>query len=266
MISFIVLDGIDGCGKSTQAKLLKDWFENEQNRKVFLTREPGGTEIGKIVREYVMHSKDEKIDDITELLLYSADRTQHVLQIKEKINEGYIVICDRYYYSTIAYQAYGRGISLDIINQLNKISTSGFEPDLAFILNGDVEKCLLRSKSVTTKFDRLESLPLKFHENVSKGYDRIYNNNIVRINCNDDIDTIQQKIRLKNIVRINCNDDIDTIQQKIRLKIVSHENDYLVKLQDLLKTVNNDEILNTNQLLKSLIESEIKHIQVIRTA
>lgn len=166
---FISLEGIEGTGKSTQAKLLSKHL-SKKGYKAVLTQEPGGTLISSQIRKVLLSTKHNKMDYMTELLLYNAARVQH---IKEKIlpalREGRVVITDRFSDSTVAYQGYGRGISLKLIDSLDKEATARMRPDLTILLELDVKTGLMRNKHIN-KVDRLELEDIKFHEKVRKGF------------------------------------------------------------------------------------------------
>ena len=154
----IVLEGVEGCGKSTQLQLLSTGllssgpFRRLQQQdivpQVLTSREPGGTELGLKLRQLLLHQDAQvSIDDRTELLLYAADRAQHVAQvIKPALEQGCWVLCDRFVDSTLAYQGYGRGLNLDLIHQLNRIATAGVTPDLTLWLQLPVEQGLARAR------------------------------------------------------------------------------------------------------------------------
>ncbi len=163
---FITFEGIDGCGKTTQIELL-DKYLKEKNFKTTLTREPGGSDIGKKLREILLHY-DKPVDNTCEMLLYLADRAQHVeyVILKNK-NEGKIVLCDRYVDSTVAYQGYGRNGDLEQINRLNAIAVKNNFPDLTFVFDVDVKTAQAR---IGASKDRLEQEGSKFFEKVRKGY------------------------------------------------------------------------------------------------
>lgn len=168
LISF---EGIDGCGKSTQIDLLKNYFENKDLRySVF--REPGGTEISECIRSLLLHETEE-MDPVTELLLFSAARSQ---LIREKVlpllSEGNIVILDRYYDSTTAYQGYGRkSADLESIDVLNQLATHHTKPDLTFYLRIDPREAEKRTRG--NRKDRMENAGRLFFAEVSKGYDEL---------------------------------------------------------------------------------------------
>lgn len=166
---FISLEGIEGTGKSTQAKLLAHYLK-KQGCKVLLTEEPGGTAISRSIRKVLLSTENDSMEPITELLLYNAARTQ---LLKEKIlpaiQKGFIVITDRFSDSTRAYQGYARGIDLRLIESLDKAATSGIKPDLTILLDLDVKTGLMRNKHIN-KVDRLELEDVKFHQKVRRGF------------------------------------------------------------------------------------------------
>ena len=161
---FISFEGIDKSGKTTQAKLLAD-FLVDRNCSVVLTKEPGGTALGEKIKKIIL--EDRRVDPLTELFLYLADRAQHVQEvIKPALKQGKIVISDRYIDASLAYQGYGRGLSIELIDKLNKKATGGIEPDITFLLDLEPEKAFLRTKKV----DRIERENLSFHKRVREGY------------------------------------------------------------------------------------------------
>lgn len=169
---FISIEGIEGTGKSTQARLLSEYL-SKKRYKTMLTEEPGGTPIGRHIRKVLLSTRHKKMDYLTELLLYNAARVQH---IKEKIipaiEAGKIVITDRFSDSTVAYQGFGRGISFKLIDSLDKVATNRLRPDITILLDLDVEIGLKRNRRIN-KRDRLELEDIKFHEKVRKGYLRL---------------------------------------------------------------------------------------------
>ena len=164
---FIVLEGPDRCGKSTQAKLLLNYLI-EQGNDVILTREPGGTPTAERMRQIVLEPGLE-ITPMAELFLYEASRAQHTQEkIIPALEAGKIVLCERYTMSTCAYQGYGRGINLKTINTLNKIATLGLVPDLTLVF-------LMSDKYFTERgeylfSDRLEQEDLAFRQKMRQGY------------------------------------------------------------------------------------------------
>jgi len=165
---FISLEGVEGCGKSTQAKLLADYIE-KLGYLIVLTHEPGGTPIAEKIREILLEPQYTEMQTITELLLYLASRAQHVSElISPALDEGKIVICDRFSDATFAYQGYARGIDMDCLKQLNEVATSGLEPDLTLLLDLEPEGGFQRKSG--QYWDRLENESADFHSKVRKGY------------------------------------------------------------------------------------------------
>lgn len=171
---FIALDGIDGCGKSTQVKLLADFFE-KSGAKISVTKEPGGTEVGIILRD-ILISKKYHIDHITEMLLYAADRNEHQKHVViPMLKNGINVITDRFLSSTYAYQIFGRKLKKDILDTLSQITVTRY-PDFTFILDVDPKIALSRARkrlenSGTFEDEgKFESLNLSFFENVREGF------------------------------------------------------------------------------------------------
>ena len=169
MGAFIVLEGGEGCGKSTQARLLYRRLLEEDYPSLLLY-EPGGTSLGEQVRRLLMaqHGK-VTISPMAELLLFSAARSELVQQvIYPALAEGQVVVCDRYTPSTIAYQGYGRGMPLETIDQVNRLSTGGMEPDLVVLLDMKPEEGLHRKSEEERQ--RFEEESLEFHRIVRRGY------------------------------------------------------------------------------------------------
>jgi len=165
---FISLEGVEGCGKSTQAELLGE-YARKIGCPVVLTHEPGGTPIAEKVREILLEPQYTEMTDVTELMLYLASRAQHVRQlILPALTEGKVVICQRFSDATFAYQGYGRGFDLDFLEQVNRIATDGLEPDLTLVLDLDVEEGFFRKRG--DRWDRLENERIDFHNKVRDGY------------------------------------------------------------------------------------------------
>lgn len=178
---FITFEGADGCGKTTQAKLTGEWLSKENIKNIF-TFEPGATDLGKNLRQILLHYEDP-VANAAESFLYLADRAQHVETfIKPALFEGQIVLCDRYTDSTLAYQGYGRDSDIEQINYLNNIATGGLKPDLTLIF--DVESDIAQ-KRVGNEKDRLESEGMEFHKKVRGGYLEIAKNEPERIKVID---------------------------------------------------------------------------------
>jgi len=165
---FITLEGVEGCGKSTQARLL---YENlkAQSYECVLTREPGGTRAGEGIRGVLLNMKDASISDLTELFLFEAARAQIISEvIRPAIGSGKVVICDRFSDATVCYQGYAGGVSLKQIELLNNISTGGIKPDLTILLDIDTATGLKRARKKGV--DRMEEKDLSYHRRVRSGY------------------------------------------------------------------------------------------------
>jgi dTMP kinase len=180
---FIVFEGVEGCGKTSQMQLCCEWLQN-LGISVVVTREPGGTELGLHLRRLLLEKvENQPIAEVTELLLYAADRSQHVEQeLKPNLAAGKYILCDRYTDSTTAYQGYGRALNMSLINQLNYIATAGLESDLTIWLDVDVEVGLARKQG--DKFDRIEQETIDFHRRVQQGYSELaasYPSRIIRV-------------------------------------------------------------------------------------
>jgi dTMP kinase len=177
MVRFITFEGGDGTGKTTQLRVVESHLR-ELNRSCVLTREPGGTALGKMLRKVLLEVGDEKIAESSELFLYLADRAQHVKQIiAPALRDGKVVLCDRFSDSTLAYQGYGRGINLDLLRCLNDPATQGLRPDLSFLFDCPVDVGLARAalrgaqtQDGRPREDRFEREKLEFHEKVRQGF------------------------------------------------------------------------------------------------
>lgn len=167
----IVFEGVEGCGKTSQMQLCQEWLQN-LGISVVITREPGGTELGLDLRRLLLEKADNKpIAEVTELLLYAADRAQHVEQeLKPHLAQGKYILCDRYIESTIAYQGYGRQLNMSLIEQLNYIATGGLLSNLTIWLDVDVEIGLSRKRGGEAALDRIEQETIAFHQRVQQGY------------------------------------------------------------------------------------------------
>ena len=171
---FIVLDGIDGCGKSTQIRHLAQWLPESglmpSTAQLVCTREPGGTPLGQSIRELLLHTEADQVPSVTaELLLYAADRAQHVdTVIRPALLRGDWVLSDRFAGSTLAYQGYGRGLDRQLITRLESIATTGLEPDLTAWLMVPVEVSLQRRHG--EKEDRIEAEGRAFLRRVADGF------------------------------------------------------------------------------------------------
>ena len=167
---FVVLEGVEGAGKSTQARMLGEWLES--CRIPFtLTREPGGTEVGEAIRNVVQDRPELSIPPETELLLYLAARTAFVKELALPVLErGELLIADRFSLSTYAYQGYGRGLDLDEVRRMDRFASGGLAPDLYVVLDLPVEEGRARQKAAGKREDRLESSGEGFLEAVGRGY------------------------------------------------------------------------------------------------
>ncbi|SRR5579883_371250 len=185
----IVFEGVEGSGKTTQIQQTSEWL---QSLGIFtlVTREPGGTDLGLHLRHLLLKATKHPIADRTELLLYAADRSQHVEQeLKPSLAKGAIILCDRYTDSTIAYQGWGRQMSIEMIEQLNNLATGGLQSDLTILLDIDPEFSLKRILA-KRKLDRMEQIDLNFHYRVREGYLSLakkYPHRIVIVDANHDI-------------------------------------------------------------------------------
>ena len=178
---FIVFEGIDGSGKTTQIDKLSKWLINAdlipENNQLVITREPGGTKLGQLIRSLLLDTSIENCpDSITELLLYAADRAQHVNEIiRPSLKKGDWVISDRFCGSTLAYQGYGRKLDIKLIKDLEKISTHGISADITFLLDISVEESIKRR--ISQKDDRIEKEGRDFLVDVSLGFNELSKNN-----------------------------------------------------------------------------------------
>ena len=197
---FIVIEGIDGCGKTTQIDELSKWLPNSglimKGSKLITTREPGGSLLGKKLRRLILdNNKKNKPSSLTELLLYSADRAEHVSKIiSPALNNNDWVISDRFSDSTLAYQGYGRNINLEIIKNIESIVCQGTSPDLTFFIEISPEESLIRRKNEVP--DRIESEGIRFLEKVNEGFKLIAKQkNWKVISASQNIQTISNQIK-----------------------------------------------------------------------
>lgn len=166
---FITLEGVEGCGKTTQITRLADYLRGK-GREVVCTREPGGTPVAEKIRALLLDPAHKEISPTTELLLYEAARAQHVDElIRPALDAGKVVVCDRFADSTTAYQGAGRGLSAEAVTPLHALATGGLWPDLTVVLDLAAEEGLRRAGHVGPS-DRLEQEPLEFHERVRAGF------------------------------------------------------------------------------------------------
>lgn len=166
---FIVFEGADGCGKSTQARLLSEYLE-ELGVNVLRTREPGGCPVAEEIREIVLSKDEKKMEAVTEAMLYAAARAEHVRQvIKPALESGKLVICDRYLLSSLAYQGYGRQLGVDAVRSINEPAVDGCLPDVTVFINVPPEFAFKRMNDQKVH-DRLEREDITFHDRVFNGF------------------------------------------------------------------------------------------------
>ena len=177
---FITFEGCDGCGKSTQLALLSNYL-TEQNIPHIFTREPGGGKISEAIREILLNGKNTEMTDECEALLYAAARVQHLAdRVEPALQEGKLVICDRYVDSSLAYQAYARGLGEDFIKKINAFALQNYLPDVTIFIDLTPEAAFLR-KCGADENDRLEQAGMAFHKKVYEGYDTLAKNEPERI-------------------------------------------------------------------------------------
>lgn len=194
---FITFEGADGCGKTTQIELLNKYLQDKKINTV-VTLEPGGSNIGKSLRQILLHH-DGFVSDVCELFLYLADRAQHIeTVVLQNVNKGSVVLCDRHIDSLVAYQGYARGGDIEKIDLLNNIATRNYKPDLTLVF--DVDSEIAQQRVGKTK-DRLEKEGLEFHRKVRFGYLELakkYPNRIKVIDANKTIEEVFEQV--KNVI------------------------------------------------------------------
>jgi len=193
---FIVLEGPDRSGKSTQASLLKAWLE-ERGREVVVTREPGGTRLSEQIRKILLDPKS-KIEPMTELFLYETSRIKHTLEkIMPALKAGKVIICDRYTLSTTAYQGYGRGLDLKTVETLNRIATMNLKPHLTLVLDIP-DRIFAQREHLRAGRDRMERQSDLFRRRVNRAYKLLARRpGVTRVDAGRSIDEIQGDIRAK---------------------------------------------------------------------
>lgn len=205
MIRFITFEGGDGTGKTTQIQALEKHLQ-ELKRSCVVTREPGGTALGKLIRKVLLEVGESEIASSTELFLYLADRAQHVKEIiRPALDSGKTVLCDRFTDSTLAYQGYGRGIDLSWLRRLNETAGAGTCPDLTILFDCPVEISLARTAQRWARVatgrpqeDRFEREQLEFHERVRQGFlelARIESRRFRVIDASGSVDQVAKQIR-----------------------------------------------------------------------
>lgn len=190
---FITFEGADGCGKTTQLNLLKDYLENK-GYEVVITREPGAKGLGEKIREILLNY-DGEVSNRCESFLFLADRAQNIdIIVNPAIEQGKIVLCDRHTDSTVAYQGYGRGLDIKQINMLNNIATNNKKPDLTLVFDVDIETSM---KRVGSQQDRMEKSGKEFFNRVRNGYLELAKQEPERIKVIDttkSIDEVQKDV------------------------------------------------------------------------
>ncbi len=165
----ITLEGNEGCGKSTQTALLSRYLRRK-GKKVFVTREPGGTRVSDAIRHILLDNRHRDMSGVCETLLYMASRTQLIVEVvKPKLEKGFVVLCDRWLDATVAYQGFGAGVDIPWILSLGCEVTQGITPALSLYIDLPVEVGLARAKRRRSP-DRMEKKDLAFHRRVRRGY------------------------------------------------------------------------------------------------
>lgn len=194
---FITLEGPEGSGKSSQLPLLAE-FLRAQGHNVICTREPGGTKIGDQIREVLVRMDNVELHPRTEILLFLSARAQLVEElVLPSLDDGKIVICDRYGDSTLAYQGYGHGLDLEKLRMMLEFATDGLKPDLTILLDVDVLVGLKRKKA-KDEWNRLDAYEISFHERVREGYHRLAEQDKKRwriVDASQSPEIVQEQIR-----------------------------------------------------------------------
>ena len=194
--SFFVFEGPDGSGKSTQVELLKNYLTGK-GYECLVCREPGGTVIGEKIRNIILDPSHKEMSDVTEMLLYAASRAQLMKeQVGPAIEQGKIVLSDRFVDSSIVYQGIARNLGMDTVSMVNRPGIGEYRPDIVFYLDISEEEGIRRKKE-QKKLDRLEQESLAFHHLVSEGYRTVLSDrkDVVKIDAEQDVETIQNMIR-----------------------------------------------------------------------
>jgi len=196
---FITLEGGDGTGKSTQARLLTEFIEEKRGKAPLLTREPGGAPGADEIRELILTGEPERWDVVGETLLFYASRRNHLrLTVWPALERGEWVISDRFADSTMAYQGYGNQLGSDKVQMIHDVSVGDFEPDLTIILDIDPATGIARTQGRTNNEDRFEKMDLSVHERMREGFFDIAKKNAHRcviVDVDRNIDTIQADLR-----------------------------------------------------------------------
>lgn len=206
MSYFITLEGVEGSGKSTLINFIRDSIESN-GKKVVVTREPGGIDIAEQIRSVILDKKNIKMDGRTEALLYAAARRQHLVEkVIPSLNEGNIVLCDRFIDSSLAYQGYARGLGINEVYSVNKFAIEDLLPDLTLYLDLDPQIGLNRiAKNKGREINRLDLEEINFHVKVREGYEEVlkmFPERMVRIDANQDIGKVMADINEVLISRL----------------------------------------------------------------
>ncbi|MBY6038550.1 dTMP kinase [Fictibacillus nanhaiensis] len=206
---FITLEGPDGSGKTTQVRRIAEYLT--QNQIDFIqTREPGGTRISDQIRSLILDPEHKEMHDLTEVLLYAASRAQHVHEkIIPALNEGKVVLCDRFVDASLAYQGYGLGVGEEPVLQVNKIATGGLVPDRSYFIDVSpkIGRERMRARYGEGSLDRIEQKDFSYHERVREGFHKIFadqSERIVRVNGEQDAETVFHEIA-KDLDRLLAN-------------------------------------------------------------
>ena len=192
---FITLEGPDGSGKTTQVSKVAEYLA-QQNIDFIQTREPGGTRISDKIRGLILDPEHQEMHDLTEVLLYAASRAQHVHEkIIPALEQGKVVLCDRFVDASLAYQGFGLGVGEERVLQVNNIATSGLVPDRSYFVDvsPQVGRERMKARYGDGNLDRIEQKDFNYHDRVREGFQHIFSNNterIVRINGEQDPDTV----------------------------------------------------------------------------
>jgi dTMP kinase len=194
---FITFEGVDGCGKSTQQRFLGEYLTENGYEPVF-TREPGGCALSEKIRDLLLDVENSEMDEKTEALLYAAARAQHIAQvIRPALDEGKIVLCDRFIDSSLAYQGVGRGLGIQNIMEINRFAIGGIMPDKTFFLDFPPELAFERM-SKKRVHDRLELEEMEFHKMLYKGFvelSRLYPERVIRVDASGNKYETSEKIK-----------------------------------------------------------------------
>ena len=197
---FITFEGTEGSGKTTLIDKVENYL-NDKGFKVIKTREPGGIKIAEQIRNVILDVNNTKMDKITEALLYAASRRQHLVEkVLPNLEKGYIVICDRFIDSSLAYQGYARGIGIDKVYKINLSATDGILPDYTFYIDVRPEIGLSRIEKNNREQNRLDLENITFHKNVYEGYkqvEKMFPERFININGEQSIEEVFNDIKNK---------------------------------------------------------------------